>query len=140
GWGNGWGWGWGWGRGNNPFFPNDPAFPSQYELRQITAPAGWRHGGKGQGVTIAVLDTGGNLIAELDGKLQSGLDAYQYVVSGQILPGNHDTDPAALGHGTAVACSAAANTNNGIGTASPAQSSQIYPVIISDSTGQGFDS
>lgn len=120
------------------FFPNDPAYPSQYELRKIRARGAWRNGAKGQGVTVAVLDTGCNPVAELSGKLLTGFNAYLFALNGTIAPGNVDTDPG-LGHGTRVATTLAANTNNGLGTASPAFETKIYPVIISDETGEAFD-
>ncbi|HEY9788151.1 MAG TPA: S8 family serine peptidase [Candidatus Obscuribacterales bacterium] len=121
--------------------PNDPAYPSQYELRKLRIRGAWLVGAKGQNQTIAVLDTGCNRVSELGGdKLLAGFNAYQFVIDGQMLPGDHDTDPEPLGHGTAVATTLAAHTNNSTGTASPAYESKIYPVIISDPTGTAYDS
>ena len=37
---------------------NDPLFSRQWGLTQIKAPAAWKRGVKGTGVTIAVIDTG----------------------------------------------------------------------------------
>jgi len=110
---------------------DDPGFPSQYELATLNVPAGWCNGATGQGQTIAILDTGVNPIPELQGKLLTGFNAT--VGSG---PGDHDTDPDTFGHGTACATTAAAASDNGTNTASPAYNAQIYPIIISDS--QGF--
>lgn len=120
------------------FKPNDPAFPHQYELKKINAPGAWKNGATGQGVTVAVLDTGVNPVAELSGKLLPGFNAYNYAINGTITPGNVDTDPEE-GHGTWVATTLAANTNNGLGTASPTFETKIYPVIISDEHGEGFE-
>ncbi|HEY9788152.1 MAG TPA: S8 family serine peptidase, partial [Candidatus Obscuribacterales bacterium] len=59
---------------------------------------------------------------------------------GALLNGDTDTDPKPLGHGTAVATTLAAVTNNGTGTAAPAFLAKVYPVIISDPDGWGYDS
>lgn len=114
---------------------NDPAFPSQYELNQLRSPSGWCNGGTGQGVTVAIFDTGVNPVAELSGKLLAGYDAYRNIPNS----GNHDTDPGTLGHGTACATTVAAVRNNGVATASPAYNTLIYPVIISDPSGSASD-
>lgn len=112
----------------------DPAFASQYELNTLNVPGGWCRPATGQGQTIAILDTGVAQIAELSGKLATGFNA----VTG-LPPGNIDTDPGSLGHGTACATSAAAVSNNSLNSASPAYDAQIYPIIISDSQGYSDD-
>ena len=114
---------------------NDPAFPSQYELTVLDVPQAWCNSTAGQGVTLAILDTGVNPVPELNGRLLTGFNAF--IGSG---PGNVDTDPGPLGHGTACATTAAAASNNSLNTASPAYSATIYPVIISDSEGFTDDS
>lgn len=113
---------------------DDPAFPSQYELAVLNVPNAWCTSTAGQGVTIAILDTGVNPVPELNGRLLTGFNAF--IGFG---PGNHDTDPGGLGHGTACATSAAAASNNGINSASPAFNAQIYPIIISDNEGYTDD-
>jgi thermitase len=113
---------------------NDPAFASQYELNTLKVPGGWCKPATGQGQTIAILDTGVAQIAELSGKLATGFNA----VTG-LPPGNIDTDPDSLGHGTACATTAAAISNNSVNSASPAYDAQIYPIIISDSQGSADD-
>lgn len=113
---------------------DDPAFPTQYELPFLNVPNGWCNSTAGQGVRIAILDTGVNPVQELNGRLQGGFNAT--VGSG---PGNVDTDPGSLGHGTACATVAAAASNNGLNSASPAYNAQIYPIIISDSEGYTDD-
>lgn len=119
------------------FRPNDPAFPTQYELRKVRARGGWMHGAKGQGKTICILDTGVNPVQEMQGKLLTGFNAYNNIVYGTNEPGNVDTDPG-QGHGTLTATAAAAVTNNAIGGASPARDSTVYPVIITDPQGFGY--
>lgn len=113
---------------------DDPAFPTQYELPILNVPNGWCNSTAGQGVRIAILDTGVNPVPELNGRLLGGFNAT--VGSG---PGNVDTDPGNLGHGTACATVAAAASNNGVNSASPAYNAQIYPIIISDSEGYTDD-
>src|SRR3954454_15590833 len=41
---------------------NDPIFPDQWGLTQIKAPAAWARGDRGSGATIAVVDTGADLV------------------------------------------------------------------------------
>ncbi len=116
------------------YLANDPGFPTQYELAMLNVPNGWCASTAGQGVTIAILDTGVNPVPELNGRLLTGFNAKDG--SG---PGNHDTDPGSLGHGTACATAAAAASNNNLNSASPAHNAQIYPIIISDDEGYTDD-
>lgn len=113
---------------------NDPAFPSQYELNTLSVPGAWCNNATGQNQVIAILDTGVNGVADLNGKLLAGFNAF--TGSGG---GNHDTDPGTLGHGTACASTAAAAANNSVNSASPAFNAQIYPVIISAPDGRADD-
>lgn len=100
---------------------NDPFFGNEWHLSAIDAPGAWQLT-QGSNVTIAVLDTGCNRsMVELSGKTYSGYDAYANVA------GQNDSH----GHGSMVATTAAANTNNLRATASPARSSFVYPVKIS---------
>lgn len=107
--------------------PNDPFFPKQWGMRLIGAPTAWATG-TGQGVTIAVVDTGVDFgHPDLAGKLLAG---YNY-----IAPGTAPQDD--YGHGTHVAGIAAADTNNGIGVVSVAPGALIMPVKVLDSSGGG---
>lgn len=104
---------------------NDPYFSSQWHLSALNVVRAWSYG-QGSGATLGVLDTGTNYgITELSGKVYSGYDA--------VLNRNGQND--VQGHGTMVATTAAAVTNNRVGTASPARLSYIYPIRIGDANG-----
>lgn len=101
--------------------PNDPYFPSEWHLSALSTSSAWNHT-YGSGVTIGVMDTGCNQsIRDLAGKTYSGFNAYANT-SGQV--DQH-------GHGSMVATTAAAITNNSRNTSAPARSSYVYPIRIS---------
>jgi thermitase len=101
--------------------PNDPFFANEWHLSAIRASDAWNYT-YGSGVTIGVMDTGCNqAISDLAGKTYSGFNAYSNT-SGQI-----DVH----GHGSMVATTAAAITNNARNTAAPARGSYVYPIRIS---------
>ena len=107
---------------------NDPDFPSEWHLPAIGAPAAWDYA-TGSGVTIAIID--------------SGIDSTHPDLAGQIVAGwnfydNNSNTADVYGHGTAVAGTAAAATNNGIGVASVAYGARIMPLRVSDSTGYTY--
>jgi thermitase len=106
--------------------PNDPLYASQWHLRKIAAPDAWTLTTGSGSVTIAILDTGvDGTHPDLAGKMVPGWDIY-------------DNSPDAsdvYGHGTMVAGTAAAFTNNATGVASVAWNCLIMPVRISDVNG-----
>ena len=107
----------------------DPLAPAQWGLAQIKAPGAWARGARGDGVTIAVLDTGADLShPDLQGKLAGGTD---YVKDGDGCAGPQDEH----GHGTHVAGIAAANTGNGVGVAGVAPGAKVMPVRVLDAGG-----
>ncbi len=111
--------------------PNDPRFPDMWNLAKIRAEQGWDISVGSPDVIIAVIDTGADAShPDLQGKL---LPAYDFV--------NGDNDPADdQGHGTHVAGTAAAATDNGIGIAGVAWEVKIMPVKALSSSGAGAHS
>jgi len=119
--------------------PNDPNSYnssnntwSAWHLPKIEAPAAWDqflNAGKGigEGVTIAVLDTGFDANhPDLGSKLVPGWNSAS---------GTNDTSPV-HGHGTLTAGVVGAASNNGIGVASIAWDSPIMPIrVTNDSSG-----
>jgi len=108
--------------------PNDPNWSSQWGMTKIEAPAAWDITTGSDSVTIAIVDTGVDLLhPDLNGKLVSGWDFV-----------NGDNDPQDdHGHGTHVAGIAAAETNNDTGVAGLSWGAKIMPVKVMDGSGEG---
>lgn len=106
---------------------NDPYIGSAWHLTKIRASTAW-DATQGSGVTIAVLDTGVNAAhPDLKDRLVAGFNVQ-----------DNNTDTSDLcGHGTAVAGTAAASTNNAQGVAGVAGAAKIMPVriVFQDSSG-----
>lgn len=101
---------------------NDPYYTSEWHLPDVGAPTAWNYA-TGSGVTIAILDTG------VDG---SHPDLAAQMVAGWNFYANSANTSDSNGHGTAVAGTAAAATNNAVGVASVAGGAKIMPVVIAD--------
>src|ERR1051325_9905826 len=107
--------------------PNDPWFANwEDHLRRIQAPTAWSTTVGSSNVVIAILDT--------------GVDSNHEDLAANIVPGwntynNNSSTMDVSGHGTAVAGTAAAVSNNGVGVASVCWSCRIMPVRVSDMTG-----
>ena len=107
---------------------NDPYVTNGYEwhLPQIKALDAWSISTGDSATIIAICDTGvAPSHPDLWGKLLPGYNFYA---------NNTDTSDD-YGHGTAVAGTAAAQGNNGIGVAGVAWGASILPIKISDPTG-----
>ncbi|MFL6707568.1 MAG: S8 family serine peptidase [Massilia sp.] len=107
----------------------DPYVGSEWHLSKINAQTAWDTS-QGAGVTIAILDSGvDGTHPDLVPNLVAGYNAYN---------NNLDTSDV-CGHGTAVAGSSAARSNNGAGVAAVAGQAKIMPVRIAylDSTDGG---
>lgn len=108
--------------------PNDPYNGSEWHLLKINAGTAW-DATKGAGITIAIIDTGVN---------SAHPDLAANIVPGWNFYDNNSNSNDVLGHGTAVAGTAAAATNNGLGVASVAGAARIMPIRISDTTGSAY--
>jgi len=107
---------------------NDPYYASEWHLTTIGAPGAWDTSG-GSGITIAILDSGVDAShPDLAGKLVAGWNFYD----------NNATTSDVYGHGTMVAGSAAAYTNNSVGVAGVAGGATIMPIRVTDTSGSGY--
>jgi len=113
--------------------PNDPLYPSQWNLPKINAPQAWGITWGSSGVVVAVIDSGIDVThADRPASLQLGTD---YVVGGGAKVAS---DP--NGHGTHVAGIVAANTNNSIGVAGVAPGVTVLAIRVADADGNAYDS
>jgi subtilisin family serine protease len=122
--------------------PNDPDYPKQYGPAQIGALDAWTKS-TGQGVIAAVVDTGVDVDhPDLKSKLVKGYDFGDGDDNpdddspATYDPGNGKQQPV-RGHGTHVAGTIAAATNNGVGVAGVAPDTKIMPLKLSDKQGLG---
>lgn len=117
------------------FTPNDPKYGEQWHMTRVGAERAWEFG-CGEGVTVAVVDTG---IACYD---QSGfmkgtdlsgtacVDGYNFVGKNEIAADDQ-------GHGTHVAGTIAQTTNNGVGVAGLSHCAKLMPVKVLSKQGWG---
>lgn len=125
--------------------PNDELFGLQWHYEAMNLPAAWDiQDGTTQAVPVAVVDTGITQHPDLQSKLLPGYD----FVSDTARSGDgdgFDTDPTDEGgnsnyHGSHVAGTLAATTNNGAGVAGVSWGSKIVPVRVLGNDGSGsFD-
>lgn len=106
--------------------PNDPWYPNEWHLARIAAASAWSTTTGSSDVIIAILDTGvDGAHPELSGKMVAGWNFYD----------NNSNSTDVVGHGTIVAGTATAATNNASGVASVSWGCKIMPVRISDPNG-----
>jgi serine protease len=116
-------------------FPNDPLYVKQWHLRQIGMPQAWKLA-QGNGVTVAVLDTGvgyedyGRFHVLPDLKGLTFVDPYDFVGNTKHADDDH-------GHGSHVTGTIAQMTNNGIGVAGVALDVKIMPLKVLSGSGSG---
>lgn len=109
------------------YTPNDPLYRNEWHLTKIQGPTAWSLCVGSSSVTIAILDTGvDSTHPDLAAKIVPGWNCYD---------NNSDTSDV-HGHGTNVAGTAAAISDNGIGVASVAWNCMIMPVRVGSASGQ----
>ncbi|MFN3683716.1 MAG: S8 family serine peptidase [Fimbriimonadaceae bacterium] len=111
--------------------PNDPQFPNQWHLAKIQAPQAWDLSKGSQQVVIAIID--------------SGVDPNHPDLAPKLVPGWNVLNGTSSwaddnGHGTAVAGTAAAATNNAAGVAGVAWDCRIMPVKAAGADGYASSS
>jgi serine protease len=110
--------------------PDDPLYSRQWHYPLINLPDAWDVSTGSSDVTVAVIDTGvlsGH--PDLDGQLVAGYD----FVDGDDDPTDEDT----LHHGTHVAGTVAAASDNGLGVAGVAWNAKVMPLRVLDANGSG---
>ncbi len=109
---------------------NDPLLSEQWGTWTINAPAAWSTA-TGNGVVVAVIDSGSGPHPDLDANLLPGMDL-------RFGAGGPDgADVGAIGHGTHVAGTIAAVAGNGVGIAGVAPGAKVLPLRILGPDGTG---
>ncbi|MGH8026966.1 MAG: S8 family peptidase [Pseudoxanthomonas sp.] len=124
------------------FIPNDTRFDLQWDFTDPTvgigAPIAWDIS-SGQGVVVAVLDTGYVDHADLDANVVPG---YDFIIDTEVAgdgdgrdadahdPGDWESGGSSSWHGTHVAGTVAAVTNNAKGVAGVAFGAKVMPVRV----------
>ncbi|MBF2053325.1 MAG: S8 family serine peptidase [Candidatus Sericytochromatia bacterium] len=111
-----------------PGTPNDPLFSRQYHFDNVKVVEGWAQSARNEFV-VAVVDT--------------GVDSKHPDLAANILPGGWNTvddvpaESDGNGHGTHVAGTIAAVTNNGIGVAGVAPNVKLLSIQVLSAQGYG---
>ena len=112
--------------------PNDPLYAQQWHYRAINLPAAWDQTTGSADVTVAIVDSGVvTTHPDLESKLLPGYDFVSDTDSGDGDGRDGDpTDPRGVSHGTHVAGTVGAATNNGVGVAGVSWGARILPVRV----------
>jgi len=112
--------------------PTDSLFNDQWSIVNGDVLGAWDMGATGQGVTIAIVDTG---IALNHPDLKDNIvPGYNAITGSEALGANKDNN----GHGTHVSGIVAAERNN-LGIVGVAYQAKIMPIKAMDSLGDGYD-
>jgi serine protease len=135
------------------YTPNDPQYTNQWDYYDATAglrlPAAWDKS-TGAGINVAVIDTGYRPHADLQGQILPGYDFItsstiandgngrdgdasdpgDWTPAGSCGTGSPSSDQPSSWHGTHVAGTIAALTNNGVGVAGVAFGAKIVPARV----------
>src|SRR5437016_13339717 len=109
------------------WIPDDPDFSKQWHLKAAGAQRAW-DATRGEGVTVAVIDTGIYPVDDLDP---------ERLVKGWNFVGHNDDARDDHAHGTHVAGTVAQSTGNGTGVAGMAPSARLMPVKVLSAFGSG---
>jgi len=108
-------------------FPDDPCFRYQWHMEQVGLPGAWKLG-RGEGVIVAVIDTGVSRVPDL--AKTPLVKGYNFVANSPDASDDH-------GHGTHVAGTIAQSTNNRLGVAGVAWGATIMPLKVLSANGSG---
>jgi serine protease len=121
--------------------PNDPGYGEQWHFEAVQLSAAWHTTtgvrADGEDIVVAVLDTGVYLGHEdLRAKMMAGYDFQE----GDADPDDYNTDGGSSWHGTHVAGTIAASTDNSTGVAGVSWAAKILPVrVIGDAGGTSYN-
>jgi minor extracellular protease Epr len=117
----------------------DPEYSLQWGLKAIRADQVWNEGITGQGVTVAIIDTGVDLdqpdLVDYAKKMNNLVPGYNAITRSTAADAPQDDN----GHGTSVAGVIAALSNNK-GIVGVAYNAKVMPIKAMDKNGQGDDS
>jgi serine protease len=108
--------------------PNDPGYDRQWHMDTVGAPDAWALGATGEGVVVAVIDSGIDM---------GGVDTPALVAGYDFIDGDADPtdDGGGASHGTHVAGTVAQPADNGQGGVGVAPDARVMPVRVCDDGG-----